>query len=125
VKRAGAVLKLCIVSVLITTTVWADINISSDNITITDTGMDSNDSFCREFKLTKEQVSKYFRQAEKISNMEMGYKYNFLGCYVRGTYVSKNGIAKWEIRAGGTATVWEPNGKTIRFGCKSCEDGFK
>jgi hypothetical protein len=44
-----------------------------------------------------------------------------LPCYVRGTARSASGLWRWEIRAGGTATLETPAGDPELRACTGCE----
>ena len=47
--------------------------------------------------------------------------WDVLPCYVRGTARSASGVWRWEIRAGGTATLETPAGDTELRACTGCE----
>ena len=47
--------------------------------------------------------------------------WDVLPCYVRGTARSASGLWRWEIRAGGTATLETPAGDSELRACTGCE----
>jgi len=47
--------------------------------------------------------------------------WDVLPCYVRGTARSASGLWRWEIRAGGTATLETPAGDIELRACTGCE----
>jgi hypothetical protein len=95
------------------------------SVVVVEHGSDAGGDFCRDFRLSREQVASYFHRAQEIDERTQHDRYDYLPCYVHGTATIGGQVVQWTIRAGGTAIVSSalPN-KTRYFGCDSCDDLF-
>lgn len=81
---------------------------------------DPSKEICANFTLTKEEVRQFFKQADIISFSKIHDSYNWLPCFVRGTYTKEGKVSEWDINAGGFATV-KSSETTTYLGCEDCE----
>jgi len=79
----------------------AEIKIIEKGVNKTDTSKD----ICVAFNLSVEEVRQFFKQAEIIQFSKIHDSYNWLPCFVRGTYTKVGKVFEWNINAGGFAAV--------------------
>ncbi|WP_293367586.1 hypothetical protein [Nevskia sp.] len=89
--------------------------------TVTSFGSDAGGEYCADFRLSDEQVARFFARAKSKSASEIHQDADYLPCWIRGTAISKTGFSQWEVRAGGTATVTLPDGTVLLFACADCD----
>ena len=65
--------------------------------------------------------SRWFARAVVVTDRQLHDGWSVLPCYVRGTARSSAGVWRWEIRAGGTATLETPSGATELRACNECD----
>jgi hypothetical protein len=94
------------------------------DIAVTEHGSEPGGDFCKGFDMTPTQVASFFGRAKVLDARAMHDKFDHLPCYVRGTALWRGMPAKWEIRAGGTATLIPQKGKAKQYGCLRCDDLF-
>ncbi|MCG6968220.1 MAG: hypothetical protein LJE85_00500 [Gammaproteobacteria bacterium] len=95
------------------------------NVVVTETGSDEKNAFCSSFRMTHEQVTTYFKEAEQVTHKIIHDQYDWLPCYVRGELVYQKKPFKFEIRAGGTAYIEAIDSDlVIWFACKGCDKLF-
>ncbi len=82
---------------------------------------DQSKEICANFILSEEEVRQFFKKAETIPYSKIHDSYNWLPCFVRGTYTKEGKASEWNINAGGFATV-KSSETTTYFGCEGCED---
>ena len=77
------------------------------NVQISGSGVDSpaDQNLCVNFSLTPEQATEFINRSIIVDHRSIHDHYDFAPCYVRGTGLLKAGIARWEIRAGGTGEI--------------------
>ena len=82
---------------------------------------DKSKEICTGFNLTEQEVKQFFKQSEIISFKRIHDSYNWLPCYVRGTYAKEGKIFEWDINAGGFA-ILKSSDSTTYLGCEERED---
>ena len=85
---------------------------------------DKPNVFCKEWRISEDQVKLFFKKAERITPEELHQEYDWLPCYSSGEIYDKSGKYEWEIRLIGIGILTMPNGKTIQLGCKTCDEIF-
>jgi hypothetical protein len=84
-------------------------------------GADAGGEFCADFKLTAAQARYFLARSVVVTAGQQHDGWEVLPCYVRGTARSASGVWRWEIRAGGTATLETPAGDSELRACTGCE----
>ena len=92
-----------------------------DEVHIESRGFDAGGDACADFSLTAAQARYFLARSMVVSAREQREGWDNLPCYVRGTARSASGVWRWEIRAGGTATLETPAGDTELRACADCE----
>lgn len=85
---------------------------------------DRRDAFCKEWRISEDQVKIFFERAKRMTQEELHQEYDWLPCYASGEIYDKSGMYKWVIRLIGIGIIRMPNGETLQFGCKTCEEIF-
>lgn len=99
-------------------------NVVFSDVVVMDSGVDEENAFCKNFKLTNEQAVSFFKRSHLISTKIMHDKYDYLPCYVKGTSKIKDKKCNWEIRAGGTSEISCSDTNYI-LACDKCDDLLK
>lgn len=98
---------------------------SLEDVRVTARGADVDAAFCADFTLDATQAREFLSAAHVLNDRELHDDFDFLPCYVRGTG-TRNGVpVRWEIRAGGTATVTADGEAAVQLGCKECAQKFR
>jgi hypothetical protein len=92
-----------------------------DEVRIETRGMDAGGDACADFSLTAAQARYFLARAVVVTPSQQREGWDVLPCYVRGTARSASGLWRWEIRAGGTATLETPAGDSELRACTGCE----
>jgi hypothetical protein len=85
---------------------------------------DKSKEICAGFNLSVEEVTEFFRQAKITRLTRIHDSYNWLPCYVRGTYTKGGKVFEWDINAGGFATV-KSSETTTYLACDKCQHLFQ
>ena len=92
-----------------------------DEVRIETRGSDAGGEFCADFSLTAAQARYFLARSIVVTAGQQRDGWDVLPCYVRGTARSASGVWRWEIRAGGTATLESPAGDSELRACTGCE----
>ena len=92
-----------------------------DEVRIETRGTDAGGDFCADFTLTAAQARYFLARSVVVTASQQHDGWDVLPCYVRGTARSASGVWRWEIRAGGTATLETPAGDSELRACTGCE----
>ena len=92
-----------------------------DEVRIESRGFDPGGDSCAEFALTSAQARYFLARSMVVTSAQQHDGWDVLPCYVRGTARSASGLWRWEIRAGGTATLETPAGDIEMRACTGCE----
>jgi hypothetical protein len=92
-----------------------------DEVRIETRGSDAGGEFCADFSLTAAQARYFLARSIVVTTGQQRDGWDVLPCYVRGTARSASGVWRWEIRAGGTATLESPAGDSELRACTGCE----
>ena len=92
-----------------------------DEVRIETRGADAGGDFCADFTLTSAQARYFLARSVVVTASQQHDGWEVLPCYVRGTARSASGVWRWEIRAGGTATLETPAGDSELRACTGCE----
>ena len=92
-----------------------------DEVRIETRGMDAGGDACADFSLTAAQARYFLARSIVVTAAQQREGWDVLPCYVRGTARSASGLWRWEIRAGGTATLETPAGDSELRACTGCE----
>lgn len=95
---------------------------SLDEVHVESRGFDPGGESCAEFALTAAQARYFLARATVVTADQQREGWDVLPCYVRGTARSASGLWRWEIRAGGTATLETPAGDSELRACTGCEN---
>jgi|SRR4051812_30668410 hypothetical protein len=94
---------------------------SLDEVRVESRGFDAGGESCAEFSLTAAQARYFLARSVVVTANQQREGWDVLPCYVRGTARSASGVWRWEIRAGGTATLETPAGDSELRACTGCE----
>ena len=92
-----------------------------DEVRVDSRGADPGGAACGDFALTAAQARYFLARSVVVSERQLHDGWDVLPCYVRGTARSSAGVWRWEIRAGGTATLETPSGATELRACSDCD----
>ena len=92
-----------------------------DEVRIESRGADPGGEACVDFSLTPAQARYFLARSVVVTAAQQREGWDVLPCYVRGTARSASGLWRWEIRAGGTATLETPAGDAELRACTGCE----
>ena len=92
-----------------------------DEVRIETRGTDAGGEACSDFTLTSAQARYFLARSVVVTASQQREGWDVLPCYVRGTARSASGLWRWEIRAGGTATLETPSGSTELRACSDCD----
>ena len=92
-----------------------------DEVRIESRGADPGGEACADFSLTSAQARYFLARSVVVTAAQQREGWDVLPCYVRGTARSASGLWRWEIRAGGTATLETPAGDSELRACTGCE----
>jgi hypothetical protein len=92
-----------------------------DEVRIETRGTDAGGESCADFTLTAAQARYFLARSVVVTASQQRDDWDVLPCYVRGTARSASGVWRWEIRAGGTATLETPAGDSELRACTGCE----
>src|SRR3954469_23597077 len=92
-----------------------------DEVRIETRGAEAGGESCADFSLTAAQARYFLARSVVVTPMQQREGWDVLPCYVRGTARSASGLWRWEIRAGGTATLESPAGDIELRACTGCE----
>lgn len=92
-----------------------------DEVRIETRGTDPGGDTCADFNLTAAQARYFLARSVVVTAAQQREGWDVLPCYVRGTARSASGLWRWEIRAGGTATLETPAGDSELRACTGCE----
>ena len=92
-----------------------------DEVRIETRGADAGGEACADFSLTAAQARYFLSRSVVVTPAQQRQGWDVLACYVRGTARSASGLWRWEIRAGGTATLETPAGDSELRACTGCE----
>ena len=95
-----------------------------DAVRIDARGSEPGGEACSDFALTAAQARYFLARSVVVTTAQMHAGWDVLPCYVRGTARSASGLWRWEIRAGGTATLETPAGDMELRACSGCEAVF-
>ena len=92
-----------------------------DEVRVDSRGADPGGGACGDFALTAAQARYFLARSVVVSDRQLRDGWDVLPCYVRGTARSASGLWRWEIRAGGTATLETPSGSAELRACSDCD----
>ena len=92
-----------------------------DEVRIEGRGIDAGGDSCADFALTSAQARYFLARSVVVTADQQRAGWDVLPCWVRGTARSASGVWRWEIRAGGTATLETPAGDSELRACTGCE----
>ena len=92
-----------------------------DEVRVDSRGADPGGGVCADFALTAAQARYFLARSVVVTEHQLHDGWDVLPCYVRGTARSSGGVWRWEIRAGGTATLETPSGATELRACSDCD----
>ena len=92
-----------------------------DEVRVDSRGADPGGGACGDFALTAAQARYFLARSVVVTDRQLHDGWDVLPCYVRGTARSSAGVWRWEIRAGGTATLETPSGGTELRACGECD----
>ena len=92
-----------------------------DEVRVDSRGADAGSGTCADFALSAAQARYFLARSVVVTDRQLHDGWDVLPCYVRGTARSSAGTWRWEIRAGGTATLETPSGTTELRACKDCD----
>ena len=92
-----------------------------DEVRVDSRGADPGGSACGDFALSAAQARYFLARSVVVTERQLHDGWDVLPCYVRGTARSSAGVWRWEIRAGGTATLETPSGATELRACSECQ----
>ena len=92
-----------------------------DEVRVESRGIDAGGESCADFALTAAQARYFLARSVVVDANQLRESWDVLPCWVRGTARSASGVWRWEIRAGGTATLETPAGDTELRACTGCE----
>ena len=93
-----------------------------DEVRVDSRGADAGGAAaCVGFALTAAQARYVLARSLVVTERQLHEGWDVLPCYVRGTARTAAGVWRWEIRAGGTATLETPSGTTELRACSDCE----
>jgi len=92
-----------------------------DEVRVDSRGADAGGGACGDFALNAAQARYFLARSVVVSDRQLHDGWDVLPCYVRGTARSSAGVWRWEIRAGGTATLETPSGATELRACSECQ----
>jgi len=92
-----------------------------DEVRVDSRGADAGGGACGDFALNAAQARYFLARSVVVSDRQLHDGWDVLPCYVRGTARSSAGVWRWEIRAGGTATLETPAGDSELRACTGCE----
>jgi hypothetical protein len=95
-----------------------------DEVRLEARGSDPGGEACADFALTAAQARYFLARSVVVTPGQLQAGWDVLPCYVRGTARSASGLWRWEIRAGGTATLETPAGDMELRACSGCEAVF-
>lgn len=90
-------------------------------VSVLERGFDAGGEFCSDFNLTPIQTQWFFRRARIMGADRLYERFNELPCWVRGKARVRGSTWQWEVRAGGTASLTQPDGSVRLLGCGSCD----
>jgi hypothetical protein len=96
-----------------------------DEVRVDSRGADPGGGGCGDFALTAAQARYFLARSVVVNERQLHDGWAVLPCYVRGTARSSGGVWRWEIRAGGTATLETPSGGTELRACSECDAVIK
>ena len=91
-----------------------------DEIQVESRGQDGGGDACAAFALTPAQARYFLARALVVSDSQLRAGWDMQPCWVRGSARSSAGVWRWEIRAGGTASLETPAGATELRACDDC-----
>jgi hypothetical protein len=113
---------LAIVPLLLAGCASAPLPVASlDEVHVESRGFDAGGEACADFSLTAAQARYFLARSVVVTASQQREGWDVLPCYVRGTARSASGLWRWEIRAGGTATLETPAGDAELRACTDCE----
>jgi hypothetical protein len=92
-----------------------------DEVRVDSRGAAAGGAACADFALSAAQARYFLARSVVVTDRQLRDGWDVLPCYVRGTARSSAGVWRWEIRAGGTATLETPSGATELRACKDCD----
>ena len=92
-----------------------------DEVRIETRGFDGGGDACSDFALSAAQARYFLARSVVVTASQQRDGWQVSPCYVRGTARSASGLWRWEIRAGGTATLETPAGDAELRACTGCE----
>jgi len=92
-----------------------------DEVRVESRGFEQGGDFCADFTLSPAQARYFLARSVVVTPALQHEGWDTLPCYVRGTARSASGVWRWEIRAGGTATLETPAGDLELRGCVDCD----
>ncbi|MFL6696750.1 MAG: hypothetical protein ACJ8GJ_06250 [Vitreoscilla sp.] len=92
-----------------------------DEVRVDSRGADPGGGACGDFALTAAQARYFLARSVVVTERQLHDGWDVVPCYVRGTARSSSGVWRWEIRAGGTATLETPSGATELRACSDCD----
>ena len=92
-----------------------------DEVRVDSRGAEAGGGDCVDFTLTAAQARYFLSRSVVVTARQQQAGWDILPCYVRGTARSASGVWRWEIRAGGTATLETPAGDTELRACSDCD----
>ena len=92
-----------------------------DEVRVDSRGADAGGGACGDFALSAAQARYFLARSVVVTDRQLHDGWDVLPCYVRGTARSSAGVWRWEIRAGGTATLETPSGATELRACADCD----
>ena len=92
-----------------------------DEVRVDSRGADPGGGACGDFALTAAQARYFLARAVVVTDRQLHDGWDVLPCYVRGVARSSAGVWRWEIRAGGTATLETPSGGSELRACSECD----
>jgi hypothetical protein len=70
------------------------------------TSREQDKTICKQWLLSKEQISKIIKQAEPITNHEWHYMFLHLPCFVSGQIIQNNNLYHYKINGGSWIRIY-------------------
>lgn len=110
--RAGLVLWLCLAPVAGFATPVGPVS----NIAVEQTGLGPETEGCRDFVVTPDQVREFLGKAVVISGRQNHDFFLHGPCFAQGTFDTRYGAWRWEMRNLGTGSITAANGDVFLLG---------
>lgn len=87
-------------------------------------GAASGPAECRDFRLDEDEVRFFWDHAREIKPQEWHQSYDMLPCDLAGSFVRDGVRYLWQINAGGSGRLTQPDGDVRLYGCEACKGRY-